>query len=29
VRACIDDGRWSPRVLELPWYDAPPAAFAR
>lgn len=28
VRACIDDGRWAPRVVEQPFWREPPVAFA-
>jgi peptidoglycan/xylan/chitin deacetylase (PgdA/CDA1 family) len=28
VRACVDDGTFEPRVVSLPYYDAPPAEFA-
>ena len=23
IRACIDDGSWTPRVVDLPYYDEP------
>ena len=26
VRACIDDGSWQPRVVEMPYYGGEPIA---